>query len=67
MTAFLTDEDLRRVTGKKRFKAQCRVLDGMGIAYRKSATGEPLVRVDDLDGKRKQGRNREPRWDRLNA
>lgn len=64
---FLTADELRRLTGKKRFTAQCRALDGLGIRYTKAATGEPLVRQDALDGKPEKGRNSGPRWDRIGA
>jgi len=55
-----------RLTGRKRFAAQRRALDGLGIKYQQAATGEPLVLVSDLEGDR---RNRTatsgPRWERL--
>lgn len=64
---FLTADDLQRLTGKKRFKAQRRALDRLRIPYRAAATGEPLVRAADLDGTPKSARNRGPRWDRLHV
>lgn len=64
---FLTADEVVRLTGKKRWTAQRRALDGMGIAYRLSARGEPLVRQSALDEQPQPGRNRGPRWDRLNA
>lgn len=66
MSAFLLPADLFRITGKRRYKAQCRALDGLGIRYRTAANGEPLVRPEALDGDRPKARN-EPRWHRLNA
>ena len=64
---FLPRADVERLTGKVRFSAMRRVLDGMGIAYRVAATGEPLVRVDALDARPRRERNRGPNWERLNA
>jgi hypothetical protein len=62
---FLTPADLLRLTGKRRFTAQCRALDALGIAYRTAATGEPLVRAESLDATPKAARNGGPRWDRI--
>lgn len=64
---FLTAADLHRLTGRKRFTAQRRALDGLGIAYRVAATGEPLVRAESLDSAPKLARNGGPRWDRIGA
>jgi hypothetical protein len=64
---FLSAGDLERLTGRSRFAAQRRALDRLGIRYTVAATGEPLVRVVDLDGGSKAARNRGPRWERLNA
>lgn len=62
---FLTAAELHRLTGKHRFKAQREVLEAMGIRFVPAATGEPLVRADDLDGGERRERNRGPRWDRI--
>jgi len=64
---FLPRADVERLTGKVRFSAMRRVLDGLGIAYRVAATGEPLVRADALDERPRRERNRGPNWERLNA
>ena len=49
---FLPAADVVRLTGgRERFSAQRRALDRMGIRYTVAANGEPLVRVDALDGK----------------
>lgn len=61
---FLTPDDVARLTGRKRFSAQRRALDALGIRYTRAATGEPLVRADALEGGRKR---REPRFDRMVA
>ena len=63
--AFLAVDDVRRLTGKKRFAAQRRALEALGIRFRQAATGEPLVREADLDGGADKRRNRGPRWERL--
>lgn len=63
---FLTAEDLVRLTGRKRFAAQRRVLEALKIPYRlggKSGT-EPIVREQDLDRKPGLG-HRGHRWERL--
>lgn len=64
---FLTSDELARLTGRVRYSAQRKALDGLGIRYVRAATGEPLVRADALDGRRASARNRGPRWERLNA
>lgn len=65
-SVFLSTADLQRLTGKKRFTAQAKALEGLGIRYQLSGKGEPLVRIDQLDGTPKVARNQGPRWDRLN-
>ncbi len=64
---FLAREDLTRLTGKVRFGAQRGALDRLGIRYTVAATGEPLVRVAELDVGGSAGRNCEPRWNRIAA
>ena len=64
---FLDAAELKRLTGKVRYTAQRRALDALGVRYTKAATGEPLVRQADLDGKAAAARNRGPRWDLLNS
>ena len=39
----LTHDELVRITGKQRYKAQAKQLARMGIEHRLSATGEPIV------------------------
>jgi Domain of unknown function (DUF4224) len=63
---FLTPEDLERLTGKRRFSAQRRVLDALGIRYVRAATGEPLVRADALDAKA-AGKPTGHRWDMIGS
>ena len=67
MNLFASAEDIIRLTGKKRFSAQRRILDAMKIPYKPSATGEPLVLESSLDGKVVMARNRGPRWDQINV
>jgi hypothetical protein len=64
---FLTAEELRRLTGRKRFRAQREALDRLGIRYTVAATGEPLVLLAALDEPSGKARNRRPRWDRMLA
>ena len=41
--AFLTDDDVRRLTGRQRHGAQRRALDRMGIHYWQRPDGRPVV------------------------
>lgn len=59
-------ETVRRITKRKRYAAQRRRLDALGIRYLPAADGEPLVRPEALDGKPARARNG-PRWHLLNA
>ncbi len=63
----LTADELARLTGRVRYSAQRKALDGLGIRYVRAATGEPLVRADALDDRAGSARNRGPKWERLNA
>lgn len=40
---FLDNEDIIRITGKKRAKDQCNTLQSMGYKFETSARGEPLI------------------------
>lgn len=66
-SAFLTADDVERLTRRIRYSAQRRVLDAMGIRYLKAANGEPLVRADALDADARPARNSGPRWERIGA
>ena len=66
--AFLTVDELERLTGKRRPSAQARVLVAKGIPFRRAGInedGEPLVRWSDLDAKGKPAQRRGHRWDRI--
>lgn len=68
--AWLTPDELYRLTRKKRFSAQRKVLEQSGIPFRVAPNGEPLVRedFDRLDGSGKPARNRKGlNWDALGA
>ena len=67
MAAFLTADEIHRVTGKRRFKAQRRALDRLGIRYAVAASGEPIVRPDAVDdqGRPAQSPRSGHRWDRI--
>ena len=62
---FLPRDAVERMTKRRRFKAMRRALDRLGIRYTPAADGEPLVREDALDGKRRTERNSGPRWERI--
>ena len=69
MSLFLEPAEVYRMTGKRRYSAQRRALDSLGVRYIVAKSGEPLVRASDLDsdldeaGKPKQSRGH--RWDRI--
>lgn len=55
---FLTEQEIRRLTGKKYPKVQCRQLERMGIKYIPDAYGRPVVAEEEyrrhaVGGKRK--------------
>lgn len=64
---WLTPADLYRMTKRRRYAAQRRALDRLGVPYTAAADGEPLVRTDTLDAYRRPARNRGPRWERIGA
>ncbi|BAU58146.1 hypothetical protein HH1059_14410 [Halorhodospira halochloris] len=39
----LTDREIRQLTGRKRFAAQCRALGRMGLPHDRDPDGRPLV------------------------
>jgi len=63
----LTAEELRRLTGKIRHKAQAAQLKALGYRFILAATGEPLVRWSDLDESGKPAQRRGHRWDRIGS
>lgn len=67
MPVFLSPDDLHRLTGKRRHKAQSRALTALGIRFIVAATGEPLVRAADLDDTGKPAQRRGHRWDRIGS
>ena len=66
---FLSADDLHRLTGRKRFKAQRLALDRLGIRYVAASSGEPLVRAGDLDAAGRPAHRQQPghRWDRIGS
>lgn len=65
---WLSAAELHRLTGKKRYTAQCQALAARGIKFTTAANGEPLVRPQDVvDCGGKPARNRGPNWDRIGA
>ena len=66
--AFLTATDVARLTGKKRHRAQIRVLAAGGYRHIVAATGEPLVRWSDLDEAGKPAQRKQAhRWDLIGS
>jgi hypothetical protein len=43
MDTFLTEEELRHITGRRRYRAQIRALACMGIGYVVRPDGRPIV------------------------
>lgn len=66
---FLTAEELYRVTRKRRYSAQRRALDRLGVRFVPAANGEPLVQSDALDaaGKPAHRARSGHRWDRIGS
>lgn len=68
---WLSADELRRLTGKVRYKAQCRALARRKIPFKPAANGEPLVRSDwdrPLDAREKAAHRHEgQRWDRIGS
>lgn len=66
MSRWLSREDVQRITKRKKFAAQRRRLDELGIRFRQAADGEPLVPEDAVDGAQPKARNT-ARWHLINA
>lgn len=65
--AFLTPQEVHRLTGNKRHKAQAARLKELGYRFILAGTGEPLVRWSDLDESGKPAQRRGHRWDRMGS
>lgn len=65
---WLSPDELHRLTGKKRYTAQCRVLTARKIPYKCAASGEPLVRSDwDKVDDRGKPAHRGHRWNMIGS
>jgi len=67
-SVFLSAADVERITKKKRWAAQCRVLKEKGYKFTRAGAkndGEPLVRADGLDADGKPKQSLGHRWDRI--
>lgn len=49
METFLTEEELRHITGRRRYRAQIRALACMGIGYIVRPDGRPIVTRQSLE------------------
>lgn len=49
MSRFLTDEEIERLTGRKKRSLQVRELTRMGIAHQVNAAGKVIVEAAALD------------------
>lgn len=66
MTPWLTADELRDLTERTRWSAQARALSAMGVPFRLSAHGRPLVeRAAVLSAPKPVAKPAAPRWDRL--
>ncbi|MBL8473961.1 MAG: DUF4224 domain-containing protein [Rhodocyclaceae bacterium] len=68
MNAWLSDPELRDLTGKRRRAAQCAVLTALAVKYRVRPDGMPIVMRADLENPSPLGRGRrkvEPDFDAL--
>ena len=63
---WLTPSEVETLTGKVRWKAQCKVLAGMGVPFIVNGAGRPLVeRSLVLREKPKAKRVTEPNWNAI--
>ena len=64
---FLTPNEVVALTGRKRWRAQARTLEGMGLRYTLSAAGRPVVLQAEVErlllGGRTAPRRAEPHLD----
>lgn len=60
--AWLTPSEVETLTGKVRWKAQCRALAGMGVPFKLNAVGRPLVERDRVLTVKPSKRSTEPDW-----
>ncbi len=62
---FLSDAEVRELTGRQRYHAQRRILAQMGIEFRPRPDGRPMVlrgHVEGMMGARAERRPPEPDW-----
>ncbi|NMG70329.1 DUF4224 domain-containing protein [Parazoarcus communis] len=59
---FLDDEELVRLTGRRRKSAQLRALRAMRIAHLENAAGEPVVPRSAIDGNRRDAHAKPAEW-----
>lgn len=66
---WLAPAAIETLTGRKRWTAQCRALATLGIPYRLSAQGRPLVEARAVltHDPTPPTPTKSPRWDRLRA
>lgn len=66
---WLTADEVKELTGRTRWKAQCRKLAEMDVPFRPNGVGRPLVeRSVALPNEGKRTRKRaEPNWDAMNG
>jgi len=64
---WLTPDEVRELTDKKRWTAQCRQLARMGVEFEPNAVGRPLVLRSKYDPKAvsKPRKKVEPNWDAM--
>jgi hypothetical protein len=60
--AFLSRDDVRRLTGRARYSAQVRALQQMKIPHRINAAGEPIVLWQDVLGERHPAVTARVKW-----
>jgi hypothetical protein len=64
---WMTKEEIYRLTKRKKFTAQCKALDRLGIKYRRADDGEPLVPREVGEGKAAGARKGHLRWHLINT
>ena len=59
---FLDDDELVRLTGRRRKSAQIRALRAMRITHLENAAGEPVVPRSAIDGPRREAPAKAAEW-----
>ena len=64
---WLTPEEVIDLTGRQRWKAQCRALSGMGVPFQPNAVGRPLVERAVVCKVQPSRKKAQPNWDAIRS